>query len=83
MYPPCIDGRIDTEAFMSIPFTQLNISPVTQEKLQSSDVTNKMQLAQGQGCTSDEEALSVLMILSQDDDASVSAVAKGSFASCF
>ena len=32
---------------MSIPFIQLNISPVTQEKLQSSDVTNKMQLAQG------------------------------------
>ena len=27
---------------MSIPFIQLNISPVTQEKLQSSDVTNKM-----------------------------------------
>ena len=41
---------------MSIPFIQLGISPVTQEKLQSSDVTNKMQLAQGQGCTSDEEA---------------------------
>ena len=66
---------------MSIPFIQLGISPVTQEKLQSSDVTSKMQLAQGQGCTSDEEALSVLMILSQDTDPSVSAIAKGSFTS--
>lgn len=66
---------------MSIPFIQLNISPVTQEKLQSSDVTNKMQLAQGQGCTSDEEALSVLMVLSQDTDPSVSALAQGSFQS--
>ena len=66
---------------MSIPFIQIGISSVTQEKLQSSDVTGKMQLAQGQGCTSDEEALSVLMILSQDPDPSVSALAKGSFAS--
>jgi hypothetical protein len=64
---------------MSIPFTQLNISPVTQEKLQSSDLTSKMQLAQGQGCTSDEEALAVLMLLSQDLDLVVSALAQSSF----
>ena len=66
---------------MSIPFFQLGISSVTKEKLQSSDVTNKIQLAQGQGCTSDEEALSVLVVLSQDTDPSVSAIARGSFPS--
>ena len=66
---------------MSIPFIQLGISPVTQEKLLASDVTVKMQLAQGQGCTSDEEALSVLMILAQDTDPSVSALAQSAFQS--
>lgn len=63
---------------MSIPYSQLNIAPVTQEKLESNDIAQKMQLAQGQGCTSDEEALAVSMILSQDPNPSVSALAKSS-----
>ena len=66
---------------MSIPYSQLNISMVTQDKLQSSDVQIKMQLAQGQGCTSDEEALAVCMILSQDSNASVAALAQSSMSS--
>ncbi len=63
---------------MSIPYTQLNIAPVTQEKLRASDNQAKLLLAQGQGCTSEEEALAVCMILCQDTDNSVSALAKSS-----
>ena len=58
-----------------IPFQQLNIAPVTQEKLTSNDVAAKMLLAQGRGCTSDEEILAVCMLLSQDDNSSVAALA--------
>ena len=63
---------------MSIPYSQLNISMVTQDKLQSSNAQVKIQLAQGQGCTSDEEALVVCMILCQDSDSSVAALAQSS-----
>ena len=62
---------------MSIPFIQLGISPVTQEKLA---VLRCDQQNAGwhrvKDVSSDEEALSVLMILSQDTDPSVSAVAR-------
>ena len=66
---------------MSIPYSQLNISMVTQDKLQSSEAQVKMQLAQGQGCVSDEEALVVCMILCQDSDSSVKALAQSSLSS--
>lgn len=61
---------------MTIPFQQLNIAPVTQDKLNANDVATKMLLAQGRGCTSDEETLAVCMLLSQDDNTSVAALAK-------
>lgn len=64
-----------------IPFQQLNIAPVTQDKLTSNDVAAKMLLAQGRGCTSDEEALAVGMLLSQDDNSSVAALAKSMLSS--
>lgn len=58
-----------------IPFQQLNIAPVTQDKLTSNDLAAKMLLAQGRGCTSDEEVLAVCMLLSQDENTSVASLA--------
>ena len=64
-----------------IPFQQLNISPMTQEKILSSEVGPKMLLAQGRGCASDEEALAVGVVLSQDHNPSIVSLTKSSLSS--
>ena len=62
---------------MTIPYTELHISPKLEEQLKSNpDVRIRIALATGASCSNDTERLGVCVLLSNDEDTRVAATSK-------